>query len=798
VKKTTLLVWLLIALYAGWFASQSVLRHQSLHSTGYDLGNVDQALWNTLRGRPLYFTNWEGREDTFRVPSRLAMHVEPIYFLIAPLYWLWSDPRALLILQAVVVALGAWPAYRLAQTATGSVYAGVVFAAVYLLFPALQGAVLFDFHAVTLAAATLLFALYFLHTRRCGWFALFAVLTMACKEDMPAIVGLMGLYIFAVQRERLWGLITMGVAAIWFLVANLVVVPAYNISGISPFVRMYQHVTAVVLGRGLDTGSRIAHHGAPELAGLTRGNLFYVLRLLLPGAFLSLFSPGVLLMTLPTLAINLLSDSPNMHKLEAYHYAAPAVPLVVGSAILGTAWLAQRLGRKNGAHRSRWTVVLATVALLCSSGYSYLRGYLPLSALYQPYRMTDHARRLAKVAALVPPDAAISVQNNLNPHFTQRSRITLFPYSLDPDLLLLDMATLTENKDNIHRWIRDDIVNGDEFGLVYAEDGYLLLQRGAPHRPLPDGFYSFLRPEALRPQFALQADFGDAIRLLGFDVILARHREPAYDLYFQALRPLADDYGLHLYLLDESGQPLGATLNPPAALVWYPTSRWQPGEVIRVRVEVLEWWTGDRRGYGVALGWQRGDDPWDVGARLRPANFGSHYAIRLPADGTLLQLADFRRTLRGHVPTVPERRYEAARLRNRQEADFGGQVRLLGYELSRMKLAAGEELHITLMWQAEMSVAENYTVFVHLLDESGQWRAGHDSQPDGGLRPMTTWLPGEVVADRHRITLPPDLAAGVYQVEAGIYLPATGARLPVIGSEPPADRVLLSRAVKVR
>ena len=797
-QKTTLLVGALIVLYASWFGAQSVLRHQSLHSTGYDLGNVDQAVWNTIHGRPLRFTNWEGREDTFRVPSRLAMHVEPIYFLIAPLYWLWSDPRTLLILQATVVALGAWPAYRLARAATGSAYAGGVFAAVYLLFPALQGAVLFDFHAVTLAAATLLFAFYFLHTRRYGWFALFAILTMACKEDMPAIVGLMGLYMFAVQRERRWGLITMGVAAVWFLTANLVVIPAYNLSGLSPFLRRYRSLLEAMIGSGRYVPSDLVQEAVPGQTGSLQANLSYVLYLLLPGAFLSLFSPGVLLMALPTLAINVLSDSPNMHKLEAYHYAAPAVPLVVGSAILGTAWLAQRLGKGNAARRSWWTVALATLALLCSLSYSYLRGYLPLSALYQSYQMTDHARRLPEVAALIPPDGAVSVQNNLNPHFSQRQRVTLFPYSLDPDLLLLDMATLTENKDNIHRWIRDDLVNGGEFGLAYADDGYLLLRRGAPRRPLPDTFYSFLRTEAPEPQFTLQADFGDAIRLLGFDVILARHREPAYDLYFQPLRPLPADYDLRLYLLDETGQPAGVTVNPPAALVWYPTSRWRPGETIRVRVEVIEWWTGDRSRYGVALGWQSGDDPWDTSVRLPPANFGSDYAIRLPADSTLLQLADFRRTLRGHVSIVPKRQYDAGQLCNRQEADFGGQVRLLGYELSHTKAAVGEELHITLVWQAEAPVAENYTVFVHLLDENGQWSAGHDGQPDAGRRPMTTWLPREVVADRHQVTLPADLASGEYQVEVGIYLPATGTRLPVIGSDPPTDRVLLSRMITVR
>ena len=73
-----------------------------------DLGQIDQAIWNTSRGRFVEQT------DNGFVATRLTDHVEPILALISPIYWLWDDVRALLFLQVLLVALGVLPLYALA------------------------------------------------------------------------------------------------------------------------------------------------------------------------------------------------------------------------------------------------------------------------------------------------------------------------------------------------------------------------------------------------------------------------------------------------------------------------------------------------------------------------------------------------------------------------------------------------------------------------------------------------------------------------------------------------------------
>jgi len=113
----------------------------------------------------------------------------------------------------------------------------VTFALVYLLFPALQSAQVFDFHAVALTPTFFLFAFYYMLTERWGAFALFALLTMSCKEDAPLLVVMLGLYLLAVSRGRRWriALPTIAVAVAWFIVAVGVIMPHFDTGGVSPF-----------------------------------------------------------------------------------------------------------------------------------------------------------------------------------------------------------------------------------------------------------------------------------------------------------------------------------------------------------------------------------------------------------------------------------------------------------------------------------------------------------------------------------------------------------------------------------
>jgi hypothetical protein len=110
-------------------------------------------------------------------------------------------------------------------------------------------------------------------------------------------------------------------------------------------------------------------------------------------------------------------------------------------------------------------------------------------------------------------------------------------------------------------------------------------------------------------------------------------------------------------------------------------------------------------------------------------------------------------------------------------AQLGDSLVLIGGDFSETALHPGQTLAYTLHWQAIDSIAQDYTVFNHLVDAEGNMIAQQDSMPQQNLYPTSLWDPGEIVVDPHAISLPIDLEPGVYTLRVGLYESETGQRL---------------------
>jgi len=110
-------------------------------------------------------------------------------------------------------------------------------------------------------------------------------------------------------------------------------------------------------------------------------------------------------------------------------------------------------------------------------------------------------------------------------------------------------------------------------------------------------------------------------------------------------------------------------------------------------------------------------------------------------------------------------------------APLGDVALLLGSDAAPARGA--NALEVTLYWLALRDVGTNYKAFVHLLGADGAVIAQHDGDPVGGYTPTSRWLAGELIADRHRISLPAGLSSGEYGLKAGMYQPEPPRNLPV-------------------
>jgi uncharacterized membrane protein len=580
--------------YVIFFTTQLCLHYYSFGSRALDLGNMGQAIWNTSQGRLFHQTNQPG------LTNRLSLHVEPILIPISLLYHVYSGPETLFIVQTVVVGLGAIPVFALARLKLKNDGLALIFGLVYLMFPAIEAANLLDFHAVTLAPAFFLAAFYYLETRRLKRFALWAVLTAACKEDMTLPVLMLGLYAFFINRQRWVGGATVVFSGLWLSLAVFVIPPLFAGTGNIHWNR-YDHLGDGALNIVMNVFLQ-PHLFLDHLYSVNAAN--YVRLLLTPTGFMALFNPITLLFALPSLGINLLSNFPPMQRANSLIYAAPIVPAILISSIYGLANLKGFVGQVSGVRchgptlSFLFNITLGSLILFATITYHYQFGYLPGGGQYRGWEVvTGHHRRVEAILAQIPDEAALSAQDRLNPHASGRETLYIFDRIDDADHIVLDV---TEDSWPLHpvelRHRVDQFLNDQGFGIVDATDGYLLLAKndptgGQPDFPttLPDRFFDFARvdePTTFQAEVPVSITFDDKLELVGFELRLGAHEEflPVLTLYWRALQPLEANYSLWPFFIDRNGHLIeDPSQRPLVTTLWYPTSRWSPDEIIQTR-----------------------------------------------------------------------------------------------------------------------------------------------------------------------------------------------------------------------
>jgi hypothetical protein len=109
-------------------------------------------------------------------------------------------------------------------------------------------------------------------------------------------------------------------------------------------------------------------------------------------------------------------------------------------------------------------------------------------------------------------------------------------------------------------------------------------------------------------------------------------------------------------------------------------------------------------------------------------------------------------------------------------AEFGGQMRLVGYAFEQTAVTPGGQFDLTLIWEAIAPMDRDWSVFVHLNDPVlNAPIAQRDMYPGRGLLATSFLTPGQLIVDRYRLLVPAtavapaelDLVVGLYDYLRG-------------------------------
>jgi uncharacterized membrane protein len=447
-----------MATYAVGFGALAALEHRAFETGRFDLGNMTQAVWSTVEGRPLDVTELGGDQI-----SRLGAHVDPVLALFAPLWLVWPSPTMLLVVQAAAIALGALPIFWLGRKHLGSEWAGVLCGLAYLVYPAVQWLALDEFHPVALACPLLAYAFWYLEEDRLWAFVPFGLLAALTKEEVPLIVGALGVWYAIAKGRRLAGTV-IAVAGITTTAIWLGAVMPHFREGAEPaFYGRYDAVGGSPVGI-----VKTAVTDPLAIAGaMTEGrDLLYVIELGLPLAGLFLLAPLALIAAVPELLANLLSSVGNQTSIR-FHYTAPITPFVFAAAILG----ASQFVRRREA---------AAAILACSLLAGIVIGPLRAGELV-PEPRSEHDRVAERAVDLIPPDAAVSSTNGLGGHLSERRRVHSFPVVADSEWVAVDLqraSYLDRRSDPSTAAVPlAELLRSGSWAKVFDEDGIIVLRR---------------------------------------------------------------------------------------------------------------------------------------------------------------------------------------------------------------------------------------------------------------------------------------------------------------------------------
>lgn len=478
------------AIYAIFAAKFSINIHHNFYTADYDLGIYDNIVWNSLHGRVLACAYC-------RLGTHVSAHVDPILLLFSPLYIFWPRAETLLIAQAIWLASTTIPVYYMGKHHLGRPWVAAIIACSLLLYPGMHGAQFYQFHSLSLVAPLLAWMIYCLETGKIRAYWVFLALFLLCREDMSILSCFVAFYAILSRKAVRVGLITIGVAIVYFAFLKIFVMPDPSLlmsssSGAYSYSGYYR---------------ALIPHGGEGAAGMLISlltNPFFVIRhvfspekltflalLYLPVMWVPVFARRGKVMMLYGLAFMLLASKDAVYSVH-FQYPSVLYPVIFMLAPLGLSRL-DRSWKVNWLKldTSRLVTALTAAMVVASLAISFKFGGLVENSSFRigfnrpRMEMTEESREnyswVREAIESIPPDASVSASRYLVPHMTTREHIHRFPRNWGSDYVFV-------NRRRVRPWGRVNIrllERSDAYEVLREHNEFILLRR-RPEVEMPE------------------------------------------------------------------------------------------------------------------------------------------------------------------------------------------------------------------------------------------------------------------------------------------------------------------------
>ncbi len=415
-----------LAVYFVFFTLLAFKRDQNLMTGTFDYGLQRQLLWNISQGR--WFAS------SLEVNNYLGDHFSVLAIIPGLLFRIFSHPLFLFAFQTFMVTLAAAAIYKIFLSLNKSRPFAYVFMLIFCFYMGVSGLLLADIHIEVMALPLLCWGLYlfFISGKHEKLGIVLLLLAVLAKEDIGIAVGSIGLAGLFIKKDRKSAILLLGF--LFSVLEILVLIPAVRGAPSDTLARY-----AVWGSSGTEIIVNIVTHPL-AVAGhlLQEAQLTYLVRLLFPLAFLPLLSGKRLLIVLPSMMINLLTNyEGQLSTLNQYDIATTAILFFAAAYGLKylQIWLQKKKQWKSVATSAMTMIIFFNLLLL--PGHLLWKYVLIRIENYDDYlylqQLNSKIPENAVLVATDKPGAQLSEHEHLFTYNPQLSRLRG-----EPDFVVID------------------------------------------------------------------------------------------------------------------------------------------------------------------------------------------------------------------------------------------------------------------------------------------------------------------------------------------------------------------------
>jgi uncharacterized membrane protein len=421
----------------------------------WDLALYAQAMWRMMHG---------SLETSLFGMNFLGNHAEYISFLVLPLYFFFPHPLTLVYLNIGAFIISAYILYLVFQKYL-SPWLSAILCLLYVFYPPNLYMLAYEFHFESLALPFIagMFLYYIEH--RFIPFMIFGLLACLCKENIPSIMVMFGL--FSLFRRGInrcqWGVIPIVTGFLYFCCVMFIIIP---------FIRHELPTTGNIY---------VSMFQPKLLLSFSALNIEYLKELFTPLVFIPFIGGWPLLLSTPIFAQNMLSSMFTMHTIY-FHYAATIAPFIFVATAIGLHLLKKIL-------RPSFFVFIIVLMVFASSLVFTQHSKALNDKLYQVrYPKNDIEN---KMILAIPTEASVVASFKYLSHLSNRNEVYAF-YNV-----WLGRNLFTGNSFVLPKTVRYAMVDLED---PWLRDGYRVDPVGVQRRVqafLDDGWRVLSRSEGL-------------------------------------------------------------------------------------------------------------------------------------------------------------------------------------------------------------------------------------------------------------------------------------------------------------